>query len=92
MEEIETDIAALEVNLSKLTAPDPLAGLLSDEPSADLITWRRAAPVTAQRVVAALLLTPGLLGQVRIKRVTDSASDAVTDRLWWVSAPEAPEV
>ncbi|MFF3204545.1 recombinase family protein [Streptomyces sp. NPDC002962] len=86
MEEIEMDIAALDVKLSKLTAPNPLAGLLPDDPGADLILWWKAAPVTAQRTVAALLLTPELLGQVRIKRVADSTSDAVTDRLRWVRA------
>ncbi|MET8243548.1 zinc ribbon domain-containing protein [Streptomyces sp. NPDC005202] len=86
IDEMETEIAALEAKLSALAAPDPLAGILPTDPEADLVAWWKAADVQQQRAVAALLLTPELLGQVRVTRVTDSASDAVQDRLRWVTA------
>ncbi|MEV7342913.1 recombinase family protein [Streptomyces sp. NPDC093544] len=85
MEELETDIAALEVKLSKLTAPDPLTGILPSDPGTDLVQWWRSADVHEQRAVAARLLTPELLGQVRIK-ASQGWRDPVTDRLRWVTA------
>ncbi|MFD8392545.1 recombinase family protein [Streptomyces sp. NPDC059680] len=83
MEELETDIARLEAELVKLTAPDPLAGILPADPEADLVQWWTAADVQEQRAVAALLLAPDVLGQVRIKRAADSASPDVRDRIRW---------
>ncbi|WP_328976382.1 recombinase family protein [Streptomyces canus] len=87
MEELETDITALEAKLAALTAPDPLAGILPDDPEADLIAWWKSADVQRQRAVAALLLTPELLGQVRVKRSPVKRNAApVTERLEWVTA------
>lgn len=84
MEELETDISRLESELAKLTEPDPLAEILPSDPETDLVQWWKAADVQDQRAVAALLLSPGVLGAVRIKRVADSASSGVTDRLRWI--------
>ncbi|MFD5078037.1 recombinase family protein [Streptomyces sp. NPDC058371] len=85
MEELETDIAALETKLGKLTAPDPLTDILPSDPGADLIAWWMAADVHRQRAVAALLLSPVLLGQVRITP-SQGWRDPVTDRLKWETA------
>jgi hypothetical protein len=86
MEEIETEVAALEAKLDRLTAPDPLAGLLPDDPGADLVEWWKAAGVHRQRAVAALLLTPDVLGQVRVARTSNRTYVPVTERLRWVRA------
>ncbi|MGW9026293.1 recombinase family protein [Streptomyces sp. NPDC055722] len=86
MEELETDIAALEAKLNKLTAPNPLADVLPADPGADLVQWWKAADVQRQRAVAALLLTPGLLGQVRITRAPNRTAAPVTERIKWVTA------
>ncbi|MFD1656925.1 recombinase family protein [Streptomyces caeni] len=67
MEELETDLAELEAKLSKLLTPAPLAQLLGDEPITDVVRWWKTAGVEKQRAIAALLLTPDLLGEVRIK-------------------------
>ncbi|MER5396137.1 recombinase family protein [Streptomyces sp. NPDC002599] len=86
MEELEADICVLGARLSKLTAPATLARLLPDDPAADLVGWWQAAPVTVQRAVASILLSPsGPLGQPRIRRVADSPSAAVPDRIHWMT-------
>jgi site-specific DNA recombinase len=84
MEELETDAAALEAKLSRLTAPDPLTEILPSGSGTDLIAWWKTADVQRQRAVAALLLTPELLGQVRITP-SQGWRDPVTDRLRWVT-------
>lgn len=84
MEELEQDIAALEAKLSKLTAPDPLTEILPSDPGTDLVAWWAAADVHRQRAVAALLLTPELLGQVRITP-SQGWRDPVTERIKWVT-------
>lgn len=66
IEELETDAAVLEARLGKLTTPAPLAELLPDEPITDVVRWWRRAGVEKQRAIAALLLTPAMLGEVRI--------------------------
>ncbi|MEU0428886.1 hypothetical protein ABZ235_35895 [Streptomyces canus] len=87
MEELELELAALEAKLSRLTAPDPLAGILPDGPGADLIAWWKAADVRRQRAVAALLLSPDVLGQVRVMPSPVKRNAArVPDRLKWVTA------
>ncbi|GAA4016046.1 recombinase family protein [Streptomyces plumbiresistens] len=87
MEELEQDIAALEAKLSALTAPNPLASVLPSDPGTDLIAWWKAADVQRQRAVAGLLLTPGLLGQVRVVPSPVKRNAApVTERIKWVTA------
>ncbi|MEI5520747.1 recombinase family protein [Streptomyces brasiliscabiei] len=66
IEELETDVAVLEAKLGTLTTPAPLAELLPDEPITDVVRWWRRAGVEKQRAIAALLLTPSMLGEVRI--------------------------
>jgi len=79
---LEAEITELEERESALTAPDPLNGLFTSGPGAGE-RWQ-ATPITAQRVIAAVLFAPvGPLGQPRIRRVADSASTAVPDRIVW---------
>jgi site-specific DNA recombinase len=66
IDEMETDIARLEAELGKLTAPSPLVGLLPEEPIHDVVAWWKGAGVEKQRAIAAALLTPAVLGEVRI--------------------------
>ncbi|AZQ39643.1 recombinase family protein [Streptomyces cyaneochromogenes] len=85
MEELETDIAALEAKLSALAAPDPLSEVFETGPGA-ADRWV-AADIAVQRTVAAIVLGPrGALGQPRIRRVADSTSPAVRDRVRWHKA------
>ncbi|MFJ9018774.1 recombinase family protein [Streptomyces sp. NPDC102259] len=86
MEELEQDAAALEAKLARMTAPDPLEGILPTDPGADLVAWWEAAGVQRQRAVAGLLLAPEVLGQVRVMRAPSRTSVPVTERLRWVRA------
>ena len=84
IEETEGEIAELEERETKLTpGPSPLAELFDHGP--DVAKRWEAKPVEIRRQIAQLLLTPGLLGEARIKRVSDSASDAAEDRIRWVT-------
>lgn len=66
IEEYETAIAELEAKLRLATMPAPLAGLLPEEPVKDVVRWWKTAGVEKQRAIAAALLTPAVLGEVRI--------------------------
>ncbi|MGW0574807.1 recombinase family protein [Streptomyces sp. NPDC002920] len=66
IEELETTAAELSAKLGKLITPAPLAALLPDEPITDVARWWKQTGVEKQRAIAAQLLTPGLLGEVRI--------------------------
>ncbi|MEU9641339.1 recombinase family protein [Streptomyces sp. NPDC048188] len=81
MEELEQDIATRESQLVKLTARNPLEGVLPTDPGADLVSWWKAADVQRQRAVAALLLTPDVLGQVRVTRAPNRKPIPVAERL-----------
>lgn len=83
-ERLEGEIKELADRERSLTRPNPLSAVFA--PGPDVAARWKAADIAVRRAVAALLLTPEALGQVRIKRVADSASDAVTDRLKWVRA------
>ncbi|MFJ9584255.1 recombinase family protein [Streptomyces acidicola] len=84
-ERLEEEIGRLERREIELTpGPSPLAALFDYGP--DVSERWEAAPVAVQRQIAQLLLSPELLGETRVKRVSDSASGAVTDRLRWVAA------
>ncbi|MER5944168.1 recombinase family protein [Streptomyces sp. NPDC001928] len=78
MEELEDEITDLEKRESALLMPDPLSQLIETGPG--IVERWTATPVTAQRAIAAILFA-GPLGQPRIKRVADSESDAVGDRI-----------
>jgi DNA invertase Pin-like site-specific DNA recombinase len=61
-----TRVGDLEQQERELAAPPALAGLLT--PGRDVRRRWKAAPMGARREVARLLLSPGLLGQVRVAR------------------------
>ncbi|MEU8866920.1 recombinase zinc beta ribbon domain-containing protein [Streptomyces umbrinus] len=85
IEKLSEDIARLEKREAALTpGPSPLAALFDYGPDVEK-RWE-AKPVEVQRQIARLVLAEDALGQVRVKRVTDSASEAVRDRLEWVRA------
>ncbi|MER5397570.1 recombinase family protein [Streptomyces sp. NPDC002599] len=86
MEELETDIIALEEKLARLSAPSPREGILPTDPGTDMVAWWKAADIRRQRAVAALLLAPDVLGQVRVKRAPNRKPQPVTERLRWVQA------
>ncbi|MEV7362760.1 recombinase family protein [Streptomyces sp. NPDC091299] len=81
---LEASIREMQERERALTAPNPLASLIETGPGA-IERWERTE-ITAQRAISGLLLSPELLGQVRIKRVVDSDSDSVADRCRWVRA------
>ncbi len=83
MEELEGDLAVQEAKLTKLTTPAPLAALLPDEPIKDVVTWWRQTPLEKQRAIAAVLLTPELLGEVRVMPAPGRKSVPVGERLAW---------
>ncbi|MET7738893.1 recombinase family protein [Streptomyces sp. NPDC005385] len=87
IEGFEKEIQALESKLSDLTRPNPLADLLP-EPGCDVFGWWQALDVHQQRARAAILLTPELLGQVRITKAPNRRTVPVTERLVWVRADE----
>jgi len=66
IEEYENELARAEGKLIKLTTPAPLAELLPDEPIADIAGWWKQAGVEKQRAIAAQVLSPPLLGEVRV--------------------------
>ncbi|MGW1796852.1 recombinase family protein [Streptomyces sp. NPDC001984] len=66
IEDYEKQLAQAEAKLGKLTTPAPLADLLPDEPITDIVSWWKEADIEKQRAVAAQVLTPSLLGEVRI--------------------------
>lgn len=84
-ERLEEEIGRLARREVELTpGPSPLATLFEYGPDVEK-RWE-AAPVEVQRQIAQLLLAPDVLGQPRVRKVADSASEAVTDRLRWVRA------
>ncbi|WP_369188021.1 hypothetical protein [Streptomyces sp. R08] len=80
IEKLGTEIADLEARERGLTQPSRLAEVFPADPGKDVTERWADLPVTARREIAALLLTPELLGEVRIKRVADSVSDAAVDQ------------
>ncbi|MEV6791327.1 recombinase family protein [Streptomyces sp. NPDC051320] len=89
IEEYETLVSQAEGRLSKLTTPAPLAGLLPEEPITDVVRWWQQAGVEKQRAIAAALLTPGMLGEVRIMPSPSKgiAAPAVQRIAWHRDAP-----
>lgn len=66
MEELEEEIAEVESRLSALMMPAPLAALLPADPIKNVVRWWKSAGVEKQRAIVGVLLTPALLGEVRI--------------------------
>ncbi|EST24485.1 hypothetical protein M878_30430 [Streptomyces roseochromogenus subsp. oscitans DS 12.976] len=84
IEEYEQRVAQVEAKLSKLTTPAPLAALLPDEPITDVVRWWQQTGVEKQRAIAAALLTPGMLGEVRIMpSPVKRNSVPVAERIAW---------
>ncbi|MFD4343476.1 recombinase family protein [Streptomyces coelicoflavus] len=81
MEELEGDIAVQEAKLAKLTTPAPLAALLPDEPIKDVVAWWQGTSVDKQRAIVAVLLTPQVLGEVRVMRAPGRKPTPVAERL-----------
>ncbi|MCX4587476.1 recombinase family protein [Streptomyces sp. NBC_01481] len=79
---LATAVTELEEREMELSTPSVLVGLLS--PEEDVAEWWEDAEVSTKRAVAALLLAPGLLGEVRVtpSRVPNRATP-VADRLVW---------
>ncbi|NUQ95036.1 MAG: recombinase family protein [Streptomyces sp.] len=85
IERLSGEIRELETREAELTpGPSPLAALFDYGPDVEQ-RWD-ATPVEAQRSIARMLLAPDVLGQVRVKQVSASASPNATDRLRWVDA------
>ncbi|MEV6049733.1 recombinase family protein [Streptomyces sp. NPDC052107] len=78
---LETTIREMEERERALSAPNPLASMFDVGPGA-AERWA-ATEVTAQRAVAAFLLSPAILGQPHVRPVSDSPSEAVPDRIRW---------
>lgn len=79
----ESLIRDLEKRLSGLSRPDRLAEVFAE--AEDIGARWDALPVTAQRELAGILLTPGLLGEVRITRAPAMGVVVpAADRLRWV--------
>jgi DNA invertase Pin-like site-specific DNA recombinase len=75
-------ITDLETAERELSTPSALAGLLP--PQGQVEQWWNAAEVSTRRAVAALLLTPGLMGEVRITRSAEpGVAVPAVDRLVW---------
>lgn len=86
-ERLGAEVRELEERERSLTRPNPLEALFPQGPAATVAARWEATPIHRQRAIAALLLAPKVLGQVRIRRVADSASDAVVDRINWSKTP-----
>ncbi|MCZ4509796.1 recombinase family protein [Streptomyces sp. ActVer] len=66
MDELEAEITELEADEARLTRPNPLAAIFPPGPDVDA-RWT-AADTAVKRQVAALLLVPERLGEVRVTR------------------------
>lgn len=76
------EIAALEEQEKKLVTPNVLRGLI--EPGADVARRWAAAPMSTRREIARLLLTPGLIGELRITPTGGRRGVPAEDRIqWW---------
>ncbi|MEU0967850.1 recombinase family protein [Streptomyces sp. NPDC005917] len=96
IDKLEGEITALEARETELTPrPSELAGLFDYGP--DVAARWKAKPADVRRKIAALLLAPDALGEVRINRAggTESASDRIrcaADRIKWAVTETPAEV
>ena len=82
IEALDEEIARLEDRERGLTLPPALAGLLGVE---SVVSWWTDAPISARREVVRIVLSPELLGEVRILPVPRRGFDPVPaiDRIEW---------
>lgn len=79
-----TEITKLETREKELSTPSALRGLI--EPGTDVARQWEDAPISTRREIARLLLTPDLIGQLRLQpsprrgRVRTPARERVQ---WW---------
>lgn len=78
---LSDQIAELEERQRKLSRPTKLSALFQPGPHV-AARWEQT-PVATQRAIAALLLSPGVIGQPRIKPAAAAQSTRVTDRIKW---------
>lgn len=84
-ERLEGRIAELEDREGKLARPSKLSELFKPGPNV-AERWERT-PVSAQRAIAAMLLSPDVIGEARIKPAAAVAMPTmVTERINWVTA------
>lgn len=82
VERLAEKVTRLEAEERELTMPAELRDFV--EPGADVAARWRDAPVAAKRSVAARLLAPGVLGEVRVKRApVRGRTLAAADRVLW---------
>ena len=81
--EYEAAIARLEARERELNAPDELRGLI--EPGADVAARWEAAPMSARREVARIVLSPGRVGVIRVTRTANTGAKRVpvSERVRW---------
>ncbi|KUM68466.1 hypothetical protein AQI84_38580 [Streptomyces griseorubiginosus] len=87
-ERLENEIKELKERDRALTPRRPTGGLLDLGPGAALAeAWSawESASLPVQRALVAELLSPDMFGQPRIRRVEDSASKDVADRIAFVN-------
>ncbi|MFI9172525.1 recombinase family protein [Streptomyces lincolnensis] len=79
---LEAKISGLEDEESKLTISPVMADALAAD---NVVDWWVDAPVSARREVARIVLSPGLLGEVRVTRTSSAGrTPDVADRLVWI--------
>lgn len=82
---LEADIATLSARQSAASRPNKLAGLFA--PGPDVAARWADTDVSTQRAIAAILLTPENLGQVRITHAPESGVRVpAADRIVWATA------
>ena len=82
-DEYERQIAKLEARERELSAPDELRGLI--EPGADVAQRWNAAPMSARREVARIVLSPGRIGVIKVTRTANTGAKRVpvSERVTW---------
>ncbi|MGS2646426.1 recombinase family protein [Streptosporangium sp. G12] len=82
IDELTGKVKEAEARVHELSTPGALAALMA--PGADVADRWEAAPVSARRKTAAILLTPEYLGEVRITRSpVKNHRVPVTERMVW---------
>jgi DNA invertase Pin-like site-specific DNA recombinase len=81
---IRQRLDAAKARVTELETPAPLAGYIT--PGRDVARRWKAAPMSARREVARVLLTPAYLGELRVTRSPSPGHRApVKDRTVWLS-------